>query len=49
MNMGCLNYKEVEEDEKRKIKKQTGKYLTVPLPSGLEQISKKIGKNVELF
>ncbi|XP_060594594.1 uncharacterized protein LOC132748942 [Ruditapes philippinarum] len=49
MNMGCLNYKEVEEDDERKIKKQKGKYLTVPLPSGLEEISKRIGKNVELF
>ncbi|XP_053382533.1 uncharacterized protein LOC123541470 [Mercenaria mercenaria] len=49
MNIGCMNYKEVEEDNKNEVKTKRGKYLTVPLQSGLEQLSQRTGKNFDLF
>lgn len=48
MIMGIMNYTEVDEDDKQNIKRKKGRHATVPLQSGLRQISEKIGKQVEL-
>ncbi|XP_060563691.1 uncharacterized protein LOC132723041 [Ruditapes philippinarum] len=48
MIMGVMNYTEVDEDDKQNIKRKKGRYATVPLQSGLRQISERIGKQVEL-
>ncbi|XP_045181433.2 uncharacterized protein LOC123540454 isoform X2 [Mercenaria mercenaria] len=49
MNMGCMNYNEVEKDNRKKVKTERGKYLTVPLQSGLAQLGKRTGKNFDLY
>jgi hypothetical protein len=49
MQIGSINYKGIEKDDKQKEQKVKGQYLTVPLSSGLEQISKRIGRKVEIW
>ncbi|XP_053382532.1 uncharacterized protein LOC123541124 [Mercenaria mercenaria] len=48
MNMGILNHKEIEEDNKRDIKTKRGKYLTAPLSAGLEQLGTRTGCTFDL-
>jgi hypothetical protein len=48
MIMGVMNNTEVDEDDKQNIKRKKGRHATVPLQSGLMQISERIGKQVEL-
>lgn len=48
MIMGVMNYEEVNADDEKNKKTKKGRHATVPLQSGLRQISEKIGKQVEL-